>query len=130
MSRQGFGPGTASAGEAGEETEPLCWWWCGCGCGGYAKETSGLTTGEEGLEILRGAAQVVEGGETADHTGSEDGPATEGVDVVCAVVVLLIDGAGDDQGRSGSPSRKREGSSGRGLCSRKCLVGPQRRGGA
>lgn len=92
-------------------------------------EISGLTIGEEGLEMLRGAAQVVEGGETADQTGSGEGPAA-GVLVVCTVVVLRIEGAGEDQGRSGSPRRKREGSSGSGLCSRKCRVGPQRRGGA
>ena len=80
-------------------------------------EISGLTIGEEGLEMLRGAAQVVEGGETADQTGSGEGPAA-GVLVVCTVVVLRIEGAGEDQGRSGSPRRKREGSSGSGLCSR------------
>lgn len=90
---------------------------------------SGLAIGEEGFEMLRGAAQVVEGGETADQTGSEGGPAA-GVEVVWTVVVLRIEGAGEDQGRSGSPRRKREGSSGRGLCWRKCRVGAQRAGGA
>lgn len=123
MSRQGLGNAFASAGEAGEETLPVRWW-----CG-EATEISGLTIGEEGLEMLRGAAHVVDGGETADQTGSEGGPAA-GVEVVCAVVVLRIEGAGEDQGRPGSPRRKREGSSGRGLCSRKFRVGPQRRGGA